>query len=288
MLGRSLRCPAVSGRHHPPLPPTQLPGPQLPRVGEGKEVTGIMITRKEGWNSVWLQRKCEGASEKKSQGVSHLPQNSGVGLSWEMFFPLPAILSWLVSFVYYLLCVCLHHVTAGSMRAGSALVCLHCVLIPSTVCDRLCMSGDYLLTKGSNRPVHEHYALWFANALLSRSITYSSLSFHIQAVLAHYIWAGSNWNAQNQKERVVSSAKARVSGVGLWHWENPVPSSMSSIVKPIRVPAAQSCRSECFWKRKSDPCARKSNFWYPFYNIYSINGHTHTLQEMRSVQDFSL
>lgn len=74
-----------------------------------------------------------------------------------------------------------------------------------------------------------------------------------------------------ETQRVVSSATARVSWVGGWHRCPPV-----CVVLPIGLLAARGSRSGCLWKRKGDPCARKSSFLCPFGTIDSIHGYGHT------------
>lgn len=170
--GRSLRCPAVSGWQHPPLPPTQLPGPAQSGWGKG----GDRITKEEGQNS--------GVAPGKIWRVFKKEESRGVPPA-SKFWGWPKLRNALSTFCCtVMICTICVFYTMWLQVPWEQGTCLHCVLIPSTMRSRLCVSGDYLLTKWSNRPVHEHYALWFANALLSRSITYSSLSFHIQAVLA--------------------------------------------------------------------------------------------------------
>lgn len=70
-----------------------------------------------------------------------------------------------------------------------------------------------------------------------------------------------------EAQRVVSSTTARSLGLV----------SGTGVVLPIGLLAARGCRrSGCLWKRKGGPCARKSSFWCPFCNLYSIHGHVHT------------
>lgn len=115
--------------------------------------------------------------------------------------------------------------------------------------------------------MHEHYALWFANALfLSRSITYSSLSFHVQEVLAHYCELNPIEMLKIKKKRL-SLHQSKQGSLGLVYGSGKPQCPPVCVVLPIRLSTAQGCKTGCLEKRKSDPRARKSSFSYPFYNI---------------------